>query len=38
LQNDLKIERGSIEDAIETMQLVEEIYKADPVWKKKYYS
>ena len=38
LQNDLKIERGSIDDAIETMHLVEEIYKADPLWKKKYYS
>ncbi len=38
LQNNLIIERGSIDDAIETMYLVEEIYKADPLWKKKYYS
>ena len=38
LKNDLTIERGSIKDAIETMHLVEEIYKADPQWKKKYYS
>jgi len=38
LNKDLKIERGSIEDAIETMKLIEKIYKADPVWKKKYYS
>ena len=38
LKNDLTIERGSIEDAIETMQLVEQIYQADPIWKKKYYS
>ena len=37
LKNDLKIERGSIDDAIETMKLVEAIYKADPTWKKKYY-
>ena len=38
LKNNLIIERGSIEDAIETMNLVESIYKADPQWKKKYYS
>jgi len=38
LENDLTIERGSIEDAMETMHLVEAIYKADPQWKKKYYS
>ena len=38
LKNDLTIERGSIEDAIETMYLVEEIYRADPLWKNKYYS
>ncbi len=38
LKNNLIIERGSIEDAIETMHLVEKIYKADPIWKKKYYS
>tara|TARA_B100000959_G_C14863807_1_gene575377 strand:+ start:63 stop:1085 length:1023 start_codon:yes stop_codon:yes gene_type:complete len=38
LKNDLTIERGSIEDAIETMNLVEQIYQADPHWKKKYYS
>ena len=28
----------NVEDAIETMRLVEEIYKADPLWKRKYYS
>ena len=38
LVNNLEIERGSIEDAIETMKLVETIYKADPEWKKKYYN
>ncbi len=38
LENNLIIERGSIDDAIETMRLVEKIYKADPLWKKKYYS
>lgn len=38
LKNDLNIERGSIEDAIETMRLIEAIYKADPIWKRKYYS
>ena len=36
--NNLEIERGSIGDAIETMKLVETIYKADPEWKKKYYN
>ena len=38
LENNLIIKRGSIDDAIETLRLVEEIYKADPLWKKKYYS
>jgi predicted dehydrogenase len=38
LIKNLKIKRGSIEDAIETMKLVEAIYKADPEWKKKYYN
>ncbi len=38
LNKDLKIERGGIEDAIETMKLIEVIYKADPLWKNKYYS
>ena len=37
IQNNLIIERGSIDDAIETMSLVEEIYKADSLWKEKYY-
>jgi len=37
LINNSLIERGSIEDAIETMKLVEAIYKADPVWKSKFY-
>ena len=36
--NNLEIERGSIGDAIETMKLIETIYKADPEWKKKYYN
>jgi predicted dehydrogenase len=31
------IERGSIKDALETMKLIEIIYKADPIWKEKYY-
>ena len=38
LTHNLDIERGSIDDAIETMKLVETIYKADPEWKKKYYN
>jgi len=38
LTNNLEIERGSIGDAIETMKLIEAIYKADPEWKKKYYN
>ncbi|EKO36168.1 oxidoreductase, NAD-binding domain protein [SAR86 cluster bacterium SAR86E] len=38
LTNNSEIKRGSIEDAIETMKLVEAIYKADPEWKKKYYN
>ena len=37
LQDDLNIQRGSIEDAIETMSLIESIYKADPIWKEKFY-
>ena len=31
------ISRGSINDAIETMKLIEKIYKADPIWQEKYY-
>ncbi|MDA9258572.1 Gfo/Idh/MocA family oxidoreductase [Gammaproteobacteria bacterium] len=31
------ITRGSINDAIETMKLIEKIYKADPIWQEKYY-
>ena len=31
------IERGSIDDAMETMRLIEKIYKADPIWQEKYY-
>jgi predicted dehydrogenase len=38
LQDDLNIQRGSIEDAIETMSLIETIYKADPIWKEKFYN
>ena len=38
LANNLAIKRGSIDDAIETMKLIEAIYKADPIWKKKYYT
>ncbi len=38
LENNLDIERGSIEDAIDTMKLIDAIYKADPGWKRKYYS
>jgi predicted dehydrogenase len=38
LQDDLNIQRGSIEDAIETMRLIETIYKADPIWKEKFYN
>jgi predicted dehydrogenase len=37
LANNTAIERGSIHDAMETMKLIEVIYKADPIWKEKYY-
>jgi predicted dehydrogenase len=37
LAGNTSIERGSIKDALETMKLIEIIYKADPVWKEKYY-
>jgi len=37
LANNTSIERGSIQDALETMKLIEIIYKADPIWKEKYY-
>ncbi len=37
LKNNTPIERGSIDDAIATMKLIETIYKADPIWKEKYY-
>jgi len=38
LANNSSIERGSIKDALETMKLIEIIYKADPIWKEKYYN
>jgi predicted dehydrogenase len=38
LANNTSIERGSIKDALETMKLIEIIYKADPIWKEKYYN
>ena len=38
LQNDSIIQRGSIDDAVETMLLIESIYKADPTWKAKFYN
>ena len=38
LADNTSIERGSIDDALETMRLIETIYKADPIWKEKYYS
>ena len=38
LTSNSEIQRGSIGDAIETMKLVEAIYKSDPEWKKKYYN
>ena len=37
LAKNTSIERGSIHDALETMKLIEIIYKADPIWKEKYY-
>ena len=37
VRNSDKIEIGSIDQAIEIMDLIEKIYKADPAWKKKYY-
>ena len=38
LENNTSIKRGSIDDAVETMRLIETIYKADPIWKEKYYN
>ena len=37
LAGNTSIERGNIKDALETMKLIEIIYKADPIWKEKYY-
>ena len=37
LEKNSPIERGSIDDAMETMRLIEKIYKADPIWQEKYY-
>ena len=37
LASNTSIERGSIKDALETMKHIEVIYKADPIWKEKYY-
>ena len=37
LEDKSPITRGSIDDAIETMRLIEDIYKADPIWQAKYY-
>ena len=37
LEKKSPIERGSIDDAMETMRLIEKIYKADPIWQEKYY-
>jgi hypothetical protein len=38
LKSNTSIERGSIKDALETMKFIEIIYKADPIWKEKYYN
>ena len=38
LQNNSPILRGNIDDAIETMRLIERIYKADPIWRDKFYA
>jgi hypothetical protein len=38
LEKKYPITRGSIDDAIETMKLIERIYKADPIWQQKYYT
>ena len=37
LEKKSPIKRGSIDDAMETMRLIEKIYKADPIWQEKYY-
>ena len=37
LADNTSIERGSIHDAMETMKLIEVIYKSDSIWKEKYY-
>ena len=38
LADNTTIERGSIDDAVDTMRLMETIYKADHIWKAKYYN
>jgi hypothetical protein len=38
LRGNAPIIRGSIDDAIETMRLIEQIYKADPLWREKFYT
>ena len=37
IRNSDKIKNGSIAQAIEIMELIEKIYKADNEWKRKYY-
>ena len=37
VRNSDKKKNGSIDQAIEIMDLIEKIYKADPIWKRKYY-
>ena len=37
IRNSANIVSGSIDQAIEIMNLIEKIYKSDPKWKEKYY-
>ncbi len=37
IRNSANITSGSIDQAIEIMNLIENIYKSDPKWKEKYY-
>ena len=37
IRNSANITSGSIDQAIEIMNLIEKIYKSDPKWKEKYY-
>ena len=35
LYREIEVTQGSLDDAIKTMELIERIYNADPVWQAK---